>query len=100
MKAKVLISSYPQESGYKTHRVYLEKDYEQAEKDLSLIVDADQCGKDWKLSECELFGVNISLFESLRAAKALFDSQGINAKSEIGGEQYQKVVNALMLQQL
>jgi len=100
MKAKVLISYYSQESGHQTHRVYLEKDYPQAEKDLKLISDADQLGKNWELSECELFGSSISLFESLRAAKALFDTQGINEKSRIGGEQYQKIINALTLQSL
>ena len=100
MKAKVLVSYYSQESGHETHRVYLEKDYSQAEKDLQLISDADQLGKKWELSECELFGHNISLFDSLRAAKALFDTQGINCKSRIGGEQYTQIINALTLQDL
>lgn len=53
MKAKVLISYYSDGSCHDAHRVYLEKDYEQAEKDLALVI-IDGC-KNWELSECELF---------------------------------------------
>lgn len=55
MKAKVLISFYKGEGGHKAHRVYLEPDFEQAQKDLDMIQDADSLGKDWELQECEVY---------------------------------------------
>lgn len=54
-KSKVLVSYYRGEGGHKTHRVYLEKDFEQAEKDLNLILEADSLGKEWELQDSELY---------------------------------------------
>jgi hypothetical protein len=55
MKAKLLISFYRSEGGHKVHRVYLEPHFEQAQKDLDMIQDADSLGKDWELQECEVY---------------------------------------------
>jgi hypothetical protein len=55
MKAKILISYYPHEGGHTAHRIYLERDYEQADLDLKLIQDTSM--KHWELQECELYNV-------------------------------------------
>jgi len=55
MKAKLLISYYTFESSHKVHRVYLEPHFEQAQKDLTMIQDADSLGKNWELQECEIY---------------------------------------------
>ena len=64
MKAKVLISYYSDGSGHSVHRIYFEKDYAQADKDLAL-VSIDECQK-WELSECELFNDKKVLYPSVK----------------------------------
>lgn len=53
-KAKVLISFYGQESGFTTHRIYFEQDFDQAQKDLDL-VNENGLGKTWDLRDCEIY---------------------------------------------
>ena len=55
MKAKVLIGHWPQEHGHTAYRIYMEPDYEQSEKDLNLLSEADTGGKSYHLQECEVF---------------------------------------------
>jgi len=55
MKAKVLIGYYPGESGFRIARVYLEKDFDQADKDLEMMQEHASDTKTWKLEETELF---------------------------------------------
>lgn len=54
MKAKVLISFYSGESGRKAHRVYLEPAFEQAQKDLDLILETNP-DRSFEIQECEVF---------------------------------------------
>lgn len=57
MKVKILCFCYSDSSGYKNVRVYLEKDFDQAEKDLTLMNEHASDCKKWKLDEIEVFGV-------------------------------------------
>ena len=56
MTAKVLCSFYPQESGFKVHRVYLESNFKQGEADLDLMIESNNY-KVWVLRKAEVFGV-------------------------------------------
>lgn len=53
---KVLYYKYSDGSGAKVVRVYLEKDFAQAEKDLALMKTEASDYKDWYLADVELFG--------------------------------------------
>jgi len=97
MKAKVLIGNYPQESGYSVTRVYLEKDFAQAELDLKMISEIDSLGKDWRLENTELFGNPFSLLDSLKGAKALLNSVGVLHDTKIGKEEYDSLLYAIKL---
>ena len=55
MDAQVLIGYYPNESGFKIARVYLEKDFEKAEKDFEMMQEYASDSKTWKLVETEVF---------------------------------------------
>lgn len=55
MKAIVLISFYRGEGGHKVHRIYLEQDFDQAEKDLAMIQEIEPLGKELELVECEVY---------------------------------------------
>ncbi len=52
MEAKVLVSYYTCDNGFEVHRIYLEPDFEQAEKDLDLLVNDSGTSKNWKLVVC------------------------------------------------
>lgn len=55
MKAKILCSKYYNSSGMKIARVYLEEDYEQAEKDLAMLKQHGNTDVEWKLIETEVY---------------------------------------------
>jgi len=59
MNAKALISFYAREGGHKVHRIYLEPQFEQAQKDLEMLQDADPLGKNWELQESEICNYNL-----------------------------------------
>ena len=58
MKAKVLFGQYDDNSGTMIVRVYLEKDFEQAKRDLQLLQEHASDCKIWALKEVEVFGVD------------------------------------------
>ena len=58
MIAKVLVSYYPQESGHTVHRIYLEPDFDQADKDLRLLKNEASSIKEWELEETEIYGAH------------------------------------------
>ena len=55
MKAKILIFYYPGESGFKIARSYLEKDFDEAQKDFEMMQEYASDSKTWKLVETEVF---------------------------------------------
>lgn len=55
MIAKVLLYKYTGESGNYPARVYLEKDFEQAELDLIMMKDLASSDRDWHLRDVELY---------------------------------------------
>ncbi len=55
MKAKVLLFNYDDKSGFEVVRVYLEKDFEQAQKDLDLMSGHASDCKVWSLQDVEVF---------------------------------------------
>jgi hypothetical protein len=55
MKVKVLVSYYPLESGFTLVRTYLEKDFEQADKDYKMMCEYASDSRSWKLEDVELF---------------------------------------------
>lgn len=55
MIAKVLVSYYRQESGHTVHRIYLEPDFDQAEKDLRLLKNEASSIKEWELEDAEIY---------------------------------------------
>ena len=55
MKAKILRFFYTDGSGHKTVRIYLEKDWIQAEKDLNLLHDHASDDKTWALDDVEIY---------------------------------------------
>lgn len=55
MKSKILLGKYYDSSGVKIARVYLEEDYEQAEKDLAMMKEHGNSDVEWKLVETEVY---------------------------------------------
>ena len=55
MKAKVLTYQHDNGSGYGTIRVYLENDFEQAEKDLDLLIEFGDNSKTFLLIPTEIY---------------------------------------------
>ena len=55
MKSKILLGKYYDSSGMKIARVYLEEDYEQAEKDLAMLKEHGNTDVEWKLIETEVY---------------------------------------------
>lgn len=47
------------------------------------------------MDKLNIMAASLDMQEALKAAKALFEAQGINAFSRIGGEQYIQVNNAI-----
>lgn len=62
MKAKVLVSFYPQESGFAVHRIYFEPHFKQAELDFKLLVDESSSMKQWELQDVDIYN-----WESVKA---------------------------------
>jgi hypothetical protein len=56
MKAKVLFCHYTDGSGYNVVRVYLEKDFDQAEKDYEMMFEYASDCRSWNLEDVDLFG--------------------------------------------
>ena len=58
MKAKVLFCYYTDGSGgYQGVRIYLEKDFEQANKDYEMMCEFSSDCRTWKLEDIDIFGV-------------------------------------------
>lgn len=53
--AKVLISQYSDKSGSKIVRVYLNKDFEQAQRDLNLLQEHASSDKEWQIQDVEIY---------------------------------------------
>ena len=62
MKAKVLFCYYSDGSGFKPVRVYLEKDFIQANKDYEMMCEFASDSRTWKLEDVDL---NINKIENL-----------------------------------
>lgn len=55
MKARVLISSHSDRSGFNVHRVYLEPHFDQAVRDYEMVKEIEPLGKELYFFDCELF---------------------------------------------
>lgn len=57
---KVLWCWYSDKSGYDIVRVYLEKDFVQAESDLKIMKEFASDSRKWELKDVELFGSRVN----------------------------------------
>ena len=102
MNIKVLVSKCCDTGGLDSYRTYLEKDFNQADKDIDMLQKADKSGDNiYFLIDSELFSEDPTIAEpvkeALQSAMALLRSLGVKSTNFIGGEQFKAIEKALEL---